>query len=280
MTEVENHPWFEVALFTKATLFVQRMEQADSEDDAAAIWSALALELLARATLAKTSPVLLADCDNDGWRQLEFALGQLPNATKFSPRSIVIAKVFKRLEALLPEFRDVQNFCATHIAHRNAELHTGEISFPARSQWLPDFYRACEVFCDAMGRSLGDITNDPDSAAEMIAALKDTAAKGVRSDIKAHQHVWEGLDDDDREKALAQSAAWVTRHLGHRTKCPACGTLALIFGRPRGPVTTIASDENYEITQRQKMRSQRLCLYCMQVEDQGVLQAPGGGPRR
>jgi len=57
---------------SKAVLYVGRMESYTAGDEQFALWSALCLELLARAALAHISPVLLAEGSN--WRNLTYAL--------------------------------------------------------------------------------------------------------------------------------------------------------------------------------------------------------------
>jgi hypothetical protein len=276
--KVQNHPWSEEALFSKALLFVQRME-AEEDEDASAIWSALALELLARAALARISPVLLADCDRDAWHQLEYALGRPTTSKKFSPRSIMTAQVFQRLERLVPDFGNVRDFCATHINRRNAELHSGELGFPPAAQWLPGFYKTCEVICGSIGRSLEELTNDPDAAREMIAALEDTEAQSVKKEISAHQTVWHSRSDAEKTPARSQAEVWATRHLGHRQECPACGNPGILQGRPRGPVNTIANEADHEITQKQKMLPRTFeCVACgLKIIGYPKLQAAGLG---
>ena len=65
-TAVDVHGWFEEALFAKAVLYVERMEAEPPDHWQYAFWSALALELLARAALAHISPTLLADKSGPG----------------------------------------------------------------------------------------------------------------------------------------------------------------------------------------------------------------------
>lgn len=101
MTEpqVTIHPWSEEALFQKATLYIQLMESTTAEDWQFGFWSALSLELLARAALAHISPTLLADMSN--WRNLTYALGCSPTVKRFSPSSVGAKDVLGRLNELL-----------------------------------------------------------------------------------------------------------------------------------------------------------------------------------
>src|SRR5215213_3362116 len=109
-TSATPHPWSEETLFTKAVLYVERMESHTADDWQFGFWSALSLELLARAALAHISPVLLAD--GKEWHNLVHALGHAPTTKKFSPTSVGTKDVFARLNELVPEFNiEISGFC-------------------------------------------------------------------------------------------------------------------------------------------------------------------------
>ena len=127
-TTVSAHPWSEEALFGKALLYVEKMESYTVDDWLFGFWSALSLELLARAALAHISPILLAGTTN--WRNLTYALGGAPTAKRYTPTSIATNELYARLNELVPEFtQEVAGFCSTHAGRRNSELHTGELTF-------------------------------------------------------------------------------------------------------------------------------------------------------
>lgn len=75
------------------------MESYTVDDPEFGLWSALSLEILARAALAHISPVLLADAKN--WRNLTYALGHDATAKKFAPNSIATTEVLTRLKELV-----------------------------------------------------------------------------------------------------------------------------------------------------------------------------------
>ena len=263
MTETpEMHPWSADALYAKAELYVQEMERTVAEDWRYGLWSALSLELLARAALASSSPVLLADSGN--WRNTLYALGEKITTKKFSPVSVGTREVFARLTELVPEFtEEIAGFCTQHVDRRNAELHTGELVFSSigTSGWLPKYYKACKVLLENMGKDLGDFVAEPKNAEELIESLADEAAKAVNKDINAHKTVWEGKSEPDREEAALQARTWATRHAGHRTVCPACASPALLQGTPTGAVSTDVDGD--EVIQRQSMLPSSFeCIAC------------------
>lgn len=263
MTAKPTQPvWASEALFDKALLYVEAMGRHTASDWQFGLWSALSLELIARAALAHISPTLLADSKN--WRNIHHALGLAPTAKRFIPKSVTTVEVLSILRELLPEFRkELGDFCAQHVARRNAELHTGEDVFAdlGMAAWLPKYYASCKVLLHSMGKTLGDLFDAPDEAEDMIASLESNAAEAVERDIKAHKKEWRSMPADQREACLAQATVWATRHAGHRAKCPACGSPSLIHGSPLGAVTTEVDQDM--IVQRQTMLPSSFeCIAC------------------
>jgi hypothetical protein len=220
------------------------------------------LELVARAALAHISPTLLAN--RRDWRNVYHALGHAATAKLFTATSVTTNDVLSILQELLPDFtKELVDFCVIHCARRNAELHSGEEVFASlgTSAWLPKYYTSCGVLLQSMGKSLGDLFDDPKTAEEMVASLHDTAAKAVAQDIEAHKQIWQGKNHDERKASLAQAVAWASRHAGHRATCPACGSPALVRGSSRGVVTTEVGED--VILQRQTvLPSSFECVAC------------------
>lgn len=273
-----QHAWSSEALFNKALLYVGEMERYTANDWQFGLWSSLSLEFVARAALAHVSPTLLAN--RKDWRNIYHALGHGATAKLFTPISVTTNEVLSILEELLPTFtKELVNFCVTHCVRRNAELHSGEEVFAGlgTSAWLPKYYASCGVLLQFMGKGLDDLFDDPKTAEEMIASLQDTAAKAVAQDIEAHKQIWQQKKPDEREVSLAQAVARVTRHAGHRTKCPACGSPALIRGSSQGVVTTQVGED--VIVQKQTMvPSSFQCVACnLKISGLSKLSACGLG---
>ncbi|AWC22390.1 hypothetical protein CO731_01848 [Aminobacter sp. MSH1] len=247
-TPATYHP---EALYAKAERYIQNMDDYDSDEWEYALWSSFSLEFLARAALANVSPALLAEADKNG-SNLLFALGFAPFEERFSPRSIPISEVFKRLSGILPEFtKEHESFGVVHTGKRNAELHSGELAFDGvkGSTWQPRFYQTCAILLTSMGVTLPEFVGEDEAevAKKLIDAADDESAKAVKGDVEAHKKVWNAKLDDDRSTLQTQAAVWATRQNGHRVDCPSCGSAALVLGEPvSAPTQKLDDDEIIE----------------------------------
>lgn len=201
--------------------------------------------------MANVSPALLAEADKNG-SNLLFALGFAPFEERFSPRSIPISEVFKRLSGILPEFtKEHESFGVVHTGKRNAELHSGELAFDGvkGSTWQPRFYQTCAILLTSMGVTLPEFVGEDEAevAKKLIDAADDESAKAVKGDVEAHKKVWNAKLDDDRSTLQTQAAVWATRQNGHRVDCPSCGSAALVLGEPvSAPTQKLDDDEIIE----------------------------------
>lgn len=239
--------WDAQALYDKAERYIQQAQDLEKDRWDYALWTSLSLELLARAALANVHPALLAEPDKPG-SNLISALGYEPVENKFSPKSIAVSDVFKRLTILLPDFlTEHEKFGIHHTGLRNAELHSGEMAFDGMkvASWQPRFYEACSVLLASMGLMLENFVGAEEAkvAEEVMAAAADESAKAVQGEVEAHRKVWECKTGDERETLSAQAQVWATRQEGHRVYCPACGSVALVFGRPVAAATRKIEDD-------------------------------------
>ena len=91
--------WSYDSLWQKTKTYVDRALAQERESDEFALWSALTLEFLARATLARVHPALLADPRTGANLLHVFGYGTLD-----SPKSIMAKTVFERCRVIVPEF--------------------------------------------------------------------------------------------------------------------------------------------------------------------------------
>jgi hypothetical protein len=275
---ISSHPWSEEAFFQKARYYIEIMESFPPAEWLFGFWSSLALELLVRAALAKISPVLLAE--NGKWQNIHYALGGESPSTRFNPTSIGTKEVHLRLAELLPAFnKEIQGFCARHADRRNSELHSGELAFSTygTSEWLAQFYQACEILLKSIDKELDDFFSDPESATSMIESLKDEAAVAVKADISAHEKVWSSRAEEDRQEAIAKASVWAIRQVGHQVVCPACKSHALINGSPSGPVSRRLTEDG--VVERQGVIPASFqCIACgLKISGHSKLAACGLG---
>lgn len=276
--------WDPEALYLKAQRYVQHMCALNSDDWEYALWSGFSLEFLARTALANVSPVLLADTDNKNWASLYHSLGFPPTEERFAPKSIAISEVFKRLTAILPDFtKEHENFGILHTGRRNSELHTGEAALDGikGSVWQPRFYGTCEVLLSSIGMTLGDFLGEDEAkvASKLIAAAADDSAKAVKGEVDAHGRVWLAKEARERSTLEVQASIWATRQTGHRVKCPACTSEALVVGEPVSAPLQRLSDG--EITETQEYLPNRFeCVACgLKIAGLSRLTAVGLGDR-
>jgi hypothetical protein len=260
--KVAQHAWSAEALFNKALLFVEQMEEYTAEDWPFGLWASLSLDMVARASLSQISPTLLAN--RKDWRNIHHALGHPVTAIGFVPNSVATSEVLSILRELVPGFtRELFEACITHCVRRNAELHSGEEAFAGlgTSSWLPHYYASCKVLLESMGKGLSDLFENSVEAENLAASLQDTAAKAVEKDIKTHRDNWESKSAEERAASVAQATSWANRQTGHRTKCPACNSPSLIRGSSHGAVTTDIGDD--EVVQKQTMLPSSFeCIAC------------------
>jgi hypothetical protein len=259
------HAWSAESLLGKAQRYAAIMLEKERTDWQFGFWSALTLEMLARAAVAKVSPTLLAQSNN--WNNIYYALGQTPTESTYVPKSIDIAEVFNRLKSIFPNnfTQEIHNFCILHINLRNTEMHSGDLPFDGfgTSNWLAKYYLTCRILLHSLDEKLDILlgTDEAKVAETLIQALEDKAAKAVGTTIKEHKTAWHSKTDKERKSLVKQAQALTSRHVGHRVKCPSCGNTALLQGSPLGAPTQRLEDDI--ITERQSILPSHFeCLVC------------------
>ncbi|MEQ9266300.1 MAG: hypothetical protein RLN81_13810 [Balneolaceae bacterium] len=274
------HEWSTEALFAKAQRNAEKMLAQSKEEWTFGFWSALTLEMLLRATLSNISPTLIAD--NKSWYDLYYSLGFEPITKKYTPKSISISEVIKRLESISDEFTgEEKNYCISHMELRNSEVHSGDLPFDKlnHSEWLGKFYSVCKILLAIKGLVLDDLfgTDEATTAETLIDAYHDKSAKAVIGTIEAHKEVWEGKGDEDKETLAKQAETWASRNEGHRLNCPSCNSKALVFGNSIGTISKTIDEDT--ITEKQNyLPSHFECVACgLKINGYSKLNACGLG---
>jgi hypothetical protein len=224
------------SLWQKAKLYARRATAAAPGDPTFGLWATLALEFLARSSLASVHPALVADPTEPQY--LLYAFGY---RTDRAPRSIAAKAVFARCEAIIPAFTDTERkFSMGLIERRNAELHSGEPAFHDHpsSQWLAEYHRVCEILLGFQGRSLGHLIGaDEAKTARRLIRAADSNVKGkVLSEIAQRRTAFDDLAPNvqsklRREAGLQARANVLERALSQRIRCPACASFGATWGQ-------------------------------------------------
>lgn len=224
--------WEYDPLWQKSKVYADRAIEERRDSPLFPFWCSLTLEFLARATLARIHPALLADPRGDD--SMLFAFG-FPAKR---PVSVPMKTVLSRCKALIPELTDNEVRAATILVERrNVELHTGEPAFVdlPTSLWLADFYRTCHRLLTHQEKDLADLfgSTEAGAAKEMLAA----ADQAVLDDAKQRQGVaaskFSELDPEEQERRRVEGGERARRQKTSRAqivRCPSCGADALVKG--------------------------------------------------
>jgi regulator of RNase E activity RraB len=274
-----NHysPWSFDAFWKKSVIYARRA-QSKTDGSVSVFWSLLLLELLPRAVLAKTDPILLAETNEDimlvfGFRhpQNENQSGQNRQKDKLQlpkpPKSIKTAKVFERCRLIMSNFSDDdKNFCNYYIDLRNRELHTGEFC-PSPLPFEDDYYRIINLFVTHCEKTLEELLGEG-HAKYVNQLLKDSEKRQVdelTSLIITAKESFDSLSPNEQQQKQTQASVRVERlvnaKMGNsvnkpialqktvKVQCPVCSSDALLKTQSvRESYETHPENENVKIS--------------------------------
>lgn len=253
------------AFLSKAKVYIEQMESHGQNEWQYSMLSALALEFIARGSLAYISPVLVVDAKH--WSNLFYALGHDPVTPRFKLSSIPMSEVVDRLGAIHTSVfnKELAAFCIDHSTRRNSELHTADLAFHGidSASWVSKYFKACQALLSTMDMTIDTLFNSETCAlaAKVIAAEDDQTAKVIKKLVNANQTVWENKTDEERAVLSVQAETWASSKSGHRVDCPSCKSQSLLFGEPTGaPKTTI--DDDWVIQKQQYLPTHFECIAC------------------
>lgn len=225
--------WDSDALWQKAKLFLGRANEIpDRSDSQYHLWSIVALELLARAALARVHPVLNADFRGNE-KSILFAFGGSSQGAKSADASVI----YSRLEGLDQISSEDAAFCKKLTNDRNEELHTAALPFETMKEpeWLPRFFGVCQRLSEprSLSELLGaDIGADAES---LVSAWKQEMKKEALDLVARHKKEFAAGGGKARTLDISEQIALMMRHRGltmDTAKCPACENKGYLFGRP------------------------------------------------
>ncbi len=261
--------WTYDKLWSKGKVYIQKAFAEDRDGDMFPFWSAIALEFIARATLAKVHPVLLAD-PRVG-EHLLYVFGYQKNP-HYVPISIPTNSVLERCEVIVPSFTNSEKeFCKEITTRRNEELHSGGLGFDAfpTKKWLSKYYRTLKILLDFQGKTLTDFLGEDEAVAaeEMIKERDATLEKFIKGKISAYRKEFESLPPEvQREKIInSESVKWTVRSPYKKDeKCPACGNNGVIAGKLISTSEGVAGD--VEIIQNLNVLPTEFKCFCCTLE--------------
>ncbi|MBW9070628.1 hypothetical protein [Agrobacterium pusense] len=228
--------WTTDALWGKAVALAEEAFNANPSNASFPLNAAFMLEVLGKAALAKIHPVLIADPQSEGGKNILYAFG-VPTAR---PTTIAAKTIFSRLTLLVDGFTDEDEAaCKLLIDARNRHLHSGAFPYAdyKTGQWLPDFYRICKILTDFLARDLSELLGSERAKdAEESAAVERKRIEGeihkllaeCRKKLKALRDIGELTA---RQTATKPDRTWRYLRDGtslKSTPCPVCDSDGLL----------------------------------------------------
>lgn len=229
-------PYDHRALWLKAKVFLNRAMDPDPvrSFDEQALWASAALELLAKAALARVSPLLIAEPTEEGVNIL-IATGLIEGTAKFT--SVSASTVFKRCQRAFRPFSaaDALKFADA----RNEYLHgpgLGFVTLPPEA-WWPRYWALASILVTAQDREIEELVG-PDRISAVEAHLQQNA-KNIEHRTesliaRAAQRIaqYRAGTLPARIQMEWQSTQNLSAELGYSqaATCPACGGTGTLEG--------------------------------------------------
>lgn len=169
------------------------------DDDDYQLYAALALELLAKGSLAKIHASLVVKAEN-----LNSLLEASGISTATTVRTIDAGEAYARLRHTVPSYTTPDlDACRRLAERRNAELHSGEAAFAAfpPDLWEGDFWHAAELILKSMSLTLDDwLGADARTPKALLQALRKAKRAAVKQRIERARTAFLEFKPDDKKK--------------------------------------------------------------------------------
>ena len=261
--------WSYDKLWLKAKVYMQKAFDEDRDGDMFPFWSAIALEFVARATLASVHPALLASPQEGS--HILYVFGYYKPAP-YKPISIPTKTVLERCKVVVVNFTDNEKtFCEDITSRRNEELHSGGLGFDSypTSKWLSKYFKVLKILLEFQGKTLEDFLGKDESKAaeEMIAERDATLEKSIRDRISKHSKSFSSLALAVQTELIEKSKAekwFAIRHYRKDLTCPACSNLGVLSGKLISVSESIAGES--EIIQNLNVLPTHFKCFCCDLE--------------
>lgn len=229
-------PYDHQALWSKAKVFLNRaMDPAPGRSfDEQALWASAALELLAKAALARVSPLLIAEPTEEG-KNILIATGLIKDTAQFT--SVSASTVFKRCQMAFRPFSAPN--ALKYASARNEYLHGSSVGFmtlPPQA-WWPRYWALALILVTAQDRQIEDLVG-PDRALTVETYLAQNArnvehrTEALISRAQQRLTQYRAGTLPARIQAEWRSSPDLTRSLPYYATeiCPACGEEGTLEG--------------------------------------------------
>ncbi|MGA5124386.1 hypothetical protein ACPCAG_13900 [Streptomyces pseudogriseolus] len=230
-----SSPFNHEALWTKAKLFLNRAMDDDQRSfDEQALWAALALELLAKAALARVSPLLIAEPNEDGTNLL-IASGLVKGEARFT--SVRAKTLMARCHKAFKPFD--QSEAMKIINGRNEYLHSSGAGFMAipPHAWWPRYWAQAAILVTALDRDIDELVGsdrEPTVTKHLEQNAKNIEQRTEALIERAKQRRQQWLDGTLPARVAAEwkSGQYLSASMAHSeaATCPACETAGLLEG--------------------------------------------------
>lgn len=196
--------WDSDALLAKATLYFSRAFEAERQEDAEifAFWAHLALELLARAAVAKVNPALLAQGSRKD--SLQYGLGLRPEIDPLDAISISTEAVVSICKQFVEGFGSGDAaVCTTARRRRNAELHSATAAMADLERgWRGRMFGTCKTLCLHLETDFAHLfgADSAEVADRLIAEDAESVRAGTREAIEGAKARLEELTEEEIEE--------------------------------------------------------------------------------
>ena len=227
-------PFAYSGLYNKAKLFTNRSLAAKAREDfdEAALWASLALELLAKAALAKVNPCLIADPVDDA-KSLLTAAGLSKDYAGF--RTIPAKAAFSRCARAFRPFNADE--ALRFAANRNDDVHSAALPFASldEDQWWQRYWAQAVLLLHAQDLDVDDFVGAIEAVTVEEYLAKNT--EYVRARVSS-------LIERAVQRLELASSSSASANGGERLKqavfldyayyadqaCPACGKSGRLYG--------------------------------------------------
>ncbi|MFI8696686.1 hypothetical protein [Dietzia maris] len=229
-------PYDYEALWLKAKLFLNHaMDNPEIRSfSERALWSSLALEALAKAALARQSPLLIAVPAEDGTNVL-IALGLISGEARFE--SIPAKSLYSRCEKAFRPFSKEEALKTARA--RNEYVHGAAAEFTRlpESAWWPKYWSQASILISACEKNLDDLVGPQRAIVVQQFLEKNT---------KHMEHRYKMLIDRARQRRAQFKAGTLPARIARdwqpgvaataglsyqqEQRCPACGASGVLEG--------------------------------------------------